>query len=116
MSKFTPSPNYKGSYRELDKERFRIVNTGNYERAIYYTPVSDDVAVLMWSTISNDLDDYSFYVIDETAYPFGFVTLMCVDDLGDLFHAGRWDTLEEAEAWLDNPKPTSTIKIWQFAN
>lgn len=31
-------------------------------------------------------------------------TLMCVDDFQDVYTFGCWNTLEEAQEWLNNPK------------
>lgn len=58
----------------------------------------------LWTTISDSLDGYDFYVIDETKeYEIGFCYLACKDELNDIFSAAHFCSLDEMKQWLNNP-------------
>ena len=60
---------------------------------------------VLWSTISETLDDYFIYLYDGPNYKNGWdpYTVACVDEHGDLFYFGRWTKLKNALAWLEDP-------------
>lgn len=84
--------NYKEKKYQIDKKNFIILNG-----KIYYRTIP------MWSTVSISLENFEFYMLDETTYPNGFVTITCKDECGDLFYYGRFDTIKQATQWLVNP-------------
>lgn len=59
--------------------------------------------VNLWRTETRTLSGYEFYLIDETMYPHGFLTLTCYDDNEDMFHYGKFGCLQHAINWLNMP-------------
>jgi hypothetical protein len=108
MGKFKSMPGTK--LHELQKSDFELrphsyripTKEGgiNYQcMAIFYKGVP------LWNCVSETLDEYEFYILDETYYPDGCgVTLLCVDNLGDLYSWGRWSNIEAAKNWCADPK------------
>ena len=63
--------------------------------------------VPLWRTVAG-LNDLDIFLYDPTEYremgeeePY---SLFCVDSFGDVYTYGMWDTLEDALAWLEEPK------------
>jgi hypothetical protein len=83
----------------IDKEHFEIryVFTPYPHAAITYKGLP------LWETTSPDLEEYKFFLLDESMFNYGFLTLTCRDEHGDLYVYGRWETLEQAQEWLEKP-------------
>lgn len=88
--------------KPLDKKYFKIQIFGDilegFVACITYKGVP------LWTTISTNLEDYEFYLVDESK-TIGKWYVACKDECGDYYTYGYWNTKEEVEKWLQNPYP-----------
>jgi hypothetical protein len=83
----------------LDKSLFKLING-----VIVYKG-----KVPMWACASHTLENYTFsksvWEDGDKEYNEHYVeaTIICEDDLGDLYTYGMWDNEKSADDWLSNP-------------
>lgn len=94
MTKILLTPDYTGYIQELDKLDFRV-RSG----LILYKGLP------MWHTEASELSEYNFYLIDESDEPYGIISILCIDDLGDHYYYGKFSSRDQALDWLENPFP-----------
>ena len=75
----------------MDKTLFEVKMTG-FGACICYMDIP------LWRT-SVGLEQVEI----ELHYDGESYSLICKDQFGDMFTYGEWSTMEEAQAWLDNP-------------
>lgn len=85
----------------LNKKLFTLKWTGTieagFEQNICYKGYP------LWRTSSASIEDYNFFLIDELKET-GYIYLMCRDEFEDLYIGKKWETIEEAQDWLETPK------------
>jgi len=59
--------------------------------------------VLLFHSINDTLEGYDVYVLDETSYRNGFVTITLRDNLGDIYHYGKFSCVDKLKEWLKYP-------------
>ena len=87
----------KNVIRDITKECYIAFDMPYY--AIMYK------GIRLWSTIATNLDEYQIYLYDGPNYhPDDPYCLVCLDNLGDMFHYGRWINKSAALVWLEDPE------------
>lgn len=65
--------------------------------------------VLIFTTVSESLDEYSIRVLDETDSPMGKATIELRDNYDDLYYFGNFSSLQAVKEWLENPTLNNSI-------
>lgn len=89
------------SYNYKEHDIFNYSDFSLKNEYIYYKSTE------LISSVSPSIDEYKFIVIQESGHDLYFedgilFTVKITDELGDSFHYGVWNTLDEVQFWIDN--------------